>query len=383
MSLAVSGGQPSGLSVTGPAGPSMADRPTQRTDPRQWTVERARSWWSDQPWLVGCNFIASTAVNQLEMWQAATFDVETIGRELGWAADLGFNIARVYLHDLLWEDDADGFVSRIDRFLGVADQNGIRVAFVLFDDVWNPEPAAGPQPEPHPGRHNSRWVQSPGLGALRAYREDSALRNRLKRYVTGVITRFAGDDRVVIWDLYNEPGGYPSPLAEPVGTQCLPLLRDVFDWARGVSPTQPLTSGLWWSPVEPVPATIATTQLERSDVVSFHHYGAVNELSEICARLRKDTERPLLCTEYMARDLESRFDTHLPVFRNLGIGAISWGLVSGKTQTIHPWWSWFDEEAKPEPDVWFHDVLRPDGTPFDETEVEFLRNLLKGNDRAS
>ena len=135
----------------------------------RWTVEQAKAWWDQQPWPVGCNFIPSTAVNQLEMWQAETFDRETIDRELGWAGDLGFNVVRVYLHDLVWAQDRDGLIERVDAFLGLARRNGIRTAFVFFDDVWNTDPSPGPQPEPQPGRHNSRWVQSPGLPALTAY----------------------------------------------------------------------------------------------------------------------------------------------------------------------------------------------------------------------
>ena len=135
-------------------------------DGRCWPLERARTWWRGQPWRVGCNFVPSTAVNALEMWQAGSFDRETLGRELGWAADLGFNAVRVYLHDLLWQDDADGLLRRADDFLDLAARRGIGVVFVFFDDVWSPEPRLGPQPEPVPGRHNSRWVQSPGLPAL-------------------------------------------------------------------------------------------------------------------------------------------------------------------------------------------------------------------------
>lgn len=350
---------------------------TSSTPRPQWTVKRARSWWNRQPWRVGCNFIPSTAVNQLEMWQRETFDEATIRRELGWASGLGFNVVRVYLHDLLFEQDRDGFLERVERFLDAASRSRIGVAFVIFDDVWNPEPRVGPQAAPVPGRHNSRWVASPGLAALTAYRDDPATRARLERYVRGILQHFAHDDRVLIWDLYNEPGGHPSPGAEPVGEACLPLLGDAFDWARDVSPDQPLTSGLWWNPLKPVPPSIGRLQLERSDIVSFHHYGPADELEQLCARLRSETERPLLCTEYLARNLRSRFELHLPIFRDLGIGAISWGLVSGKTQTIYPWWSWFDDEPRPEPKVWFHDVLRPDGTPFDASEAAFLRDFLK------
>jgi len=348
---------------------------------KMWSAERATEWWNRQPWLVGCNFIPSTAVNQLEMWQAETFDGETIERELGWAADLGFNVVRVYLHDLLWEQDQQGFLDRIDAFLALAERARIGVLFVLFDDVWSTSPQLGPQPDPHPGRHNAGWVQSPSLPALEAYPNDAALRERLEHYVRGLVSAFKDDSRILGWDVYNEPGGFPSPRSEPVGEACLPLLEDVFDWVRDCAPEQPLTSGLWLNPLKPVSPAIRSLQLNLSDVVSFHHYGSAEELEELIDELRTQTDRPLLCTEYLARSLGNRFETQLPIFRERGVGAISWGLVSGKTQTIYPWWSWFDEEPKPEPKVWFHDVLRGDGTPFDEAEAVFLRQILDRDDQ--
>ena len=342
----------------------------------RWPVERAWRWWDARPWPVGCNFIPSNAVNQLEMWQAESFDPETIDRELGLAAGLGLNLVRVYLHDLAYDADPNGLLARVDRFLAIAAGHGLDTMLVLFDDVWLPEGRLGAQPEPHPGRHNSRWLASPGIPVLERYEREASARERLERYVTGVVAALRGDPRVAIWDVYNEPGGYPSPLSQPVGTRCLPLLRDVFRWVRSAGPEQPLTSGLWWT-IHPVHPAIHEVQLAGSDVVSFHHYGPADDLVRLIDEIRQRTERPLLCTEYLARQLGSRFETHLPIFRERRIGAVHWGLVAGKTQTIYPWWSWLDEEPKPEPEVWFHDVLRPDGTPFDPEEARFLRELLR------
>lgn len=351
--------------------PGAADR---------WSVEEAWRWWHRQPWLVGCNFTPSSASNQLEMWQDESFDPETIARELGWAAELGFDVMRVYLHDLLWQQDPAGLLERIDRYLSISVGHGIATVFVLFDDCWNPEPRLGPQPEPIPALHNSRWVQGPGLAALAAYPGDPRLRARLEGYVTGLLTALGADERVLLWDLYNEPGGHPSPVAEPVGAACLPLLGDVFAWARRAAPSQPLTSGVWSNPLKPPPEAIAALQLAHSDVVSFHHYGPLAELQKMVEGLRARSERPLLCTEYLARSMESRFESHLPWLRDQGIGAINWGLVSGRTQTIHPWWSWFEgyEPPEPEPTPWFHDILRADGSPYDPAEAAFLRGILPG-----
>ncbi|MDE0885495.1 MAG: cellulase family glycosylhydrolase [Myxococcota bacterium] len=342
----------------------------------RWSVGQARQWWEEQDLPVGCNFSPSTAINQLEMWQAETFDLATIDRELGWGAKLGFNTMRIYLHDLLWEQDSQGFLGRIDRVLGCAEAHGIRVLPVLFDDVWNPNPKLGPQPEPHPGRHNSGWVQGPGLPVLQAYPDDPTIPARLANYVKGVVGHFSDDARILMWDVYNEPGGYTHPGGDRVGEACLPLLADVFEWTRSQKPTQPLTSGLWSSPIEPLPEDVPELQLAGSDIVSFHHYGPPDDLVEFVGKLEETTQRPLFCTEYLARQMKSLFQTHLPIFSERRIGAINWGLVSGRTQTICPWWSWFEDEPPTEPEIWFHDILRADGTPFDPEEESFLRVFL-------
>lgn len=100
------------------------------------------------------------------MWQEATFDPVEIDREFGWAEAMGMNTMRVFLHDLLWQQDSAGFRQRIDRFLAIASRHQIRPLLVLFDSVWDPLPQLGPQYPPIPGVHNSGWVQSPGAKAL-------------------------------------------------------------------------------------------------------------------------------------------------------------------------------------------------------------------------
>ena len=114
----------------------------------RWTPEQAHAWYAKQPWLVGCNYIPSNAINQLEMWQADTFDPATIDRELGWAASLGFTSVRVFLHDLLWQQDREGFLKRLDQFLAIAERHHIGVMLVPLDGVWDPQPgwaSSGPQ----------------------------------------------------------------------------------------------------------------------------------------------------------------------------------------------------------------------------------------------
>lgn len=346
----------------------------------QWTPERAQQWQHQTPWLVGANFSPATAINQLEMWQADSFDPQQIDRELGWARSLGFNSMRVFLHHLLWEQDAAGFLSRMEQFLEIADKHDIGVMFVLFDSVWDPHPKLGPQRAPQPGVHNSGWVQSPGA-------DDLANVDRhplLEAYVRGVIGRFKDDPRVQVWDIWNEPDntndnsyGRNKLQQEPANKHELvrPLLLKSFEWARAADPSQPVTSGVWLGGHKADPARlnpIERVQLEQSDVISFHSYGKLPDVQQWVQNLRA-YQRPLLCTEYMARPHGSTFDPLLAYFKEQQIAAYNWGFVAGKSNTIFAWGTWQTPETAPEPAVWFHDIFRTDGSPFDPQEVEYIR----------
>ncbi|HJQ22021.1 MAG TPA: hypothetical protein VJ867_16875 [Gemmatimonadaceae bacterium] len=342
----------------------------------QWTREHARAWADSAGWLVGSNYIPNTAINQLEMWQAATFDPATIDRELGWAEGLGFNTMRVFLHHLLWQQDSVGFLTRMDQFLTIADRHHVRPMFVLFDAVWDPLPHLGPQRAPFPYLHNSGWVQSPGAVLL----ADTTRYDELRGYVQGVVGRFANDRRVLAWDLFNEPDNinrpayiaYESPNKPALS---LILLRKEFAWARDVNPRQPLTAAPWkgdWVDATRM-APITAFMLDNSDIISFHSYDPPQTVERLVSSLER-YGRPIMCSEYMARPRGSTFRAILPIFKRRRVAAINWGFVSGKTQTIYPWDSW-TREYTAEPEVWFHDIFRADGRPFSAAEVAFLRTM--------
>jgi hypothetical protein len=346
----------------------------------RWSPEQANAWYARQPWLVGCNFNPSTAINQLEMWQADTFDPKTIDRELGWAQDLGFNSVRVYLHNLPWQQDRDGFLGRIDQFLSIADKHGIGVMMVPLDAVWDPHPAIGKQREPRPHVHNSGWVQAPGAEIL----GDPKRHDELRPYITGLIRHFRNDKRIQVWDVFNEPEnsnvnsygerGTKSELTNKAEMSTL-LLEKVFRWAREADPSQPLTAGVWLGPWpdHEMLSPIEKVMLEQSDVVSFHNYGGLEQVRPRIEQLRR-YDRPILCTEYMARPNGSHFDPVLGYFKEQNVAAYNWGFVAGKTQTNYPWDSWLKQYTA-EPEVWFHEIFRRDGTPYDAREVQYIKQL--------
>ena len=340
----------------------------------RWSVERAQGWHRAHRGLVGANYIPSNAINQLEMFQPETYDIRRIDAELAMARRIGLNTMRVFLHDLLWTQDRRGFLRRLVQFVTVAARRGIKPLFVFFDSCWDPRPALGPQRAPAPGVHNSGWVQSPGAERL----GDRKYVGVLKEYVTGVMNQFRNDDRVLGWDLWNEPDNPATVYRKVERTDkddlVAALLPQVFQWAREVDPTQPLTSGVWqgeWA--NPGKRSIiAGIQLDNSDVTTFHSYADPRGFEARIAELAP-LRRPIICTEYLARSLGSSVEGILPIAQRLDVGAFNWGLVAGKTQTFLPWDSW--DRPDPNPKVWFSDLLGPDGRPYRDSEIRAIRRL--------
>jgi hypothetical protein len=359
----------------------VAALPFSRAQDR-WTEAQANAWYAGQPWPVGSDFLPSTAINELEMWQGDTFDPTTIDRELGWAEAIGMNTMRVFLHNLLWEQDPEGFKKRIDIFLTIAARHHIRPIFVLFDSCWEPFPKLGPQHPPIPGVHNSGWVQAPGAAML----ADPTEYPKLKEYVVGVVGAFANDSRILAWDVWNEPqeendSVYASGQPQSAKDAVIKLVPQAFAWTRSAHPTQPLTSGVYdgdWSSLDAMPL-MARMQIEQSDVISFHNYNWPEEFEKRVLELQQ-FHRPLICTEYMARSNGSTIDTILPIAHKYRVGAINWGLVNGKSQTNLPWDSWRRPYVSDQPTIWFHDLFHPDGKPYRDREVEIIRDLTSGKE---
>jgi hypothetical protein len=349
----------------------------------RWSVEKANSWYSRQAWLLGANFVPSNSINQIEMWQLESFDEVTIDRELGYAASVGMNCMRVFLHDLVYLQDGAGYLKRIDRFLTIADKHGIRIMFVFFDSVWDPYPYLGKQRDPLPGVHNSGWVQGPGVHALR----DSTVDLRLEKYVKAIVKRYAKDPRVFCWDIWNEPdnmNAYPYSAYEPSNKVDLVsrIIKKAFGWVRSQSPIQPLTTyvcGSGWADVEvaPIPnvAELVHFVMDNSDILSFHNYGDAAAFEKMALRFKKHG-RPVLCTEFLARSSGSTFQSLLPIARKLNIGMMCWGLVAGKTNTIHGWHTW-QKPDKEEPKLWHHDVFRKNGDPYSKEEATLMKTIMR------
>lgn len=352
----------------------------------RWTEKDAKEWWNARPWVCGFNFLPSTAVNFIEMWRAETFDMPTIERELGWAADVGFNAIRVNLPFLGWQHDRDGLLDRLDRVMGAAWDRGLSTAPCLFDDCGfgGEEPVWGPQPDPLPGIHNSRAVASPGRTSVL----DADLRPSLEAYVHDLISAYRSDTRVLFWDLYNEPGNRMdfdkteySQFDSELERHALSLMESSFAVARSIGPEAPLSVAAWTTPLPDSDAHPYQTEIDRSallhsDIITFHAYWSRKRVAQFIDYLEV-LNRPIMCTEWMARQIDSRISDQLALFHDRGVGCFQWGLVKGRTQT---WLPWPDDLVRAhggriDRDIWFHDLLDETGEPYDLNEVQTVRAL--------
>lgn len=332
----------------------------------RWSEEKANQWYESQPWPVGVNYVVSSAINQIEMWGEDTFDPETIDRELGYAKDLGFNTVRIFLHDLVWEADPSGFKKRLEEFLGICEKHQIKALVTFFTNGGTGiEPKLEKQPEFRQGVHNSAWVQSPGASVV----NDPSKWGRLEKYIKDVIYSFRDDQRILLWCLYNEPESHK------LGANSLPLLREMFKWGREINPSQPLSSPIWQLPASPgTKLDIVSFLGENCDVMTYHCYSNADDMKRFI-KLLKIFKRPIICQEYMGRP-KSTFEDILPILKEENVGAISWGLTSGKCNFHLQWGS---KPGDPEPEIWFHDILRIDGSPYDNNEIELIKQITGKN----
>ncbi len=325
----------------------------QKVKGKVWSLEKANKWYAKHKWINGANFIPSTAINQLEMWQPETFDPTTIDRELGYAEGIGFNTMRVFLHSVAWKSNAKAFKQNINQYLTIADKHHIQTIFVILDDAWNLEAKIGKQPDPKPGVHNSGWLQDPGNR-----RNNPGETVMLQKYVYDILGTFKHDKRILFWDLYNEPDRSRSK----------PLLTKIFSWARDINPDQPITAGMnnWDSEDSNI------IEFTNSDILTYHDYEDPGSHHRV-VQILKASGRPVICTEYMARTVNSTFENTMPMLKAEHVGAINWGLVSGKTNTIYAWGT--PIPSGEEPPLWFHDIFRKDGTPYKQEEVTLIKKL--------
>lgn len=348
----------------------------------RWTAERAWDWYRARPWIRGFNYVASDCVNRIEQWQELDHHEKrrTFDREFELAARVGFNAIRSILPYEVWRDQHDGFMERLEDFLATADRHGLKVMIVFGNDCTVPEqhytpPVLGPQPVDwgyHGGvaRSPHDVLDSHGFSVLDVPEEAEGF----GRMVDEIVGHYARDERVNIWDVFNEPGNSRRE------SRSLPAMRRFFEIARAHDPVQPLTAGPWRVDPRGDLSEIEQAALELSDVISFHDYAGYGRSVQILDRLRREG-RPLLNTEWLHRMQGNDVASHLPLYFLERVGCYHWGFVAGKSQTHEPWeaiWRRQENGAGDHYDFtkWQHDLFRPNLRPYDPREIDTFREYF-------
>ncbi len=336
---------------------------------KQWTPEQAWEWYKMQPWLCGLNYIPATCINSMEMWQEETFDLAYMDKELTLAEDIGFNCLRVFVNYLAWEMDSDGIKERMDQFMEICKNHEMRVMWCLFDDCAfgdMVDPVAGIQPGMVDGWYAYGWTPSPGHSMV----YDTTSYARLETYVKDVIGYFRNDERVLLWDVYNEPKRADKFPEDD------PLLARVMKWTWAANPVQPITTSFWGWSLDNSENTRNKLIAGYNDISGFHTYSDSAETAKHVRELKQYYNRPVIVTEWLNRPIGSRPETHLPIFLEERIGCIHWGLVNGKTQTHYPW-GHKTGDAEPEPGMWQHDLFHKDFTAYSIEENRLFHYYIK------
>ena len=357
----------------------------------KWSNEKAWQWYNSRPWIRGFNFVPSDCSGWVDLWQEYKHEekFETIRRELALARQIGFNAVRQFLAFDVWMYQRESFMAHLEEYLTIASENGLGVMLVLISDGGRPKkkPEFGeinagvfhgsfkPEARMIPGIFPCTDAPAPATAPAAAPAplyspvDEPELAEKFYEYVNEVASKYAKDERVIVWNIWNEPGNSNR------GTLSVPHIKRAFEIVRSYDPIQPLCADLWRIPKDNNYDRLAEEEkiaLELSDIISYHDYGSLDHSVRVIDFLRP-FDRPMLNTEWLHRVQHNNVATHLPLYYNNGIGIFNWGLVNGKFKGHEPWeacWKRYAKGEKLEMTKWQHDLLRQNYRPYDPEEIK-------------
>lgn len=353
----------------------------------RWSEERIWNWYNEMPWIRGCNFMSSDCANRIDQWQSYKFEerFETAKRELALAKETGFNSIRIIPEFFVWENEHDSFMENFERYIDAAWQNGISSMVVLGNDCMPPKEEALERMhlgEQHVdwGYHGGRKVSQHGTfdGAGYSVLDCPETAAKYYEYVREIVEKYKDDERIIIWDVFNEPGNSNR------GSMSLPHIKKFLEIIRGINPSQPLTIGIWsqFTELDKL-MEIEKFGLENSDIITYHNYNHYeNNVEEMM--LLKKLGRPVINTEWLNRTGKNSVEEMFPLYCLEKIGCYNWGLVAGKYQTYEPWnsvWDAYENNVEWAKNIdftkWVHDLYRPSLHPYNPREIEIIKKFCK------
>ena len=353
----------------------------------RWSKEKAWEWYNSRPWIRGCNYMGSDCANRIDQWQEYGFEekLKTADREFALMEKIGYNSIRIIIEYEVWDRQHDGFMDRLDRYIETAWRHGITSMIVLSNEcsVRTPtfQPAVFGEQFWEWGFHGGKeWKTWYAHGTDTRYNllDDPEVVPHYYDMVREIMTKYARDERVIAWNVMNEPGNGRA-------SKSLPHLKKFFEIGREIDPIQPLMADVWRG-MKNCRATTEIEQyaLEKSDVISFHSYTSYDDNIRLIYQLKK-IGRPAINTEWLHRFYQ-KLEEIFPLYFLERIGCYQWGLVQGKYQTYEysqATWQKYERdgyEAVKHIDFtkWCHDLYRFGGRfPYDPKEIEVIKKYTK------
>lgn len=353
----------------------------------RWSESQAWDWYEKKPWVMGINYVPSITLHAVELWQEDTYPevIESVRKEFILMQDIGLNSVRMFLPFHIWFHEKEKFLERLDCFLDELASRNITMMPVLFNDCVGfgrpkditPHMSHGWQQYDigHHGGHKKNPFTGEQEQIGWCLWDEPEWQETLEEYLIALLERFGKDERIYIWDLWNEPGNSNRH------DRSIPYIKRVFEIARNINPVQPLTAGVWSYPesygvddsvdVE----TVQRLALDESDIITFHQYEGIERVNRVVKQLQKE-KRPMLNTEWLNRIQDNFVQDNLPLYYKERIGSYSWGLVAGKSQHFLPWDELWNHRQLPL-NRWQHDLFDTFYTPYDKKELELMRHFGK------
>lgn len=355
----------------------------------KWTKERAWEWYNKQPWIRGFCYYPSCCLNMIEMWQEYNWDKvkATMEKEMAIAKEWGFNAVRILTLFDLYLDQPEAHLNHLEEFIQICDKNQIKVMVCIGNDCLvsksnYKKPSYGEQ-EYDLGYHSGKAISphivmnEPGY----ALADEPEYFDLYLEYVEAIISKYAKDERVLLWDIYNEPGNSRR------GMMSYKVMEESFKIARKYDTIQPCAACCWSYNEKDEPyKEIELKALEMSDVILYHGYMNYKKHKRTVKFLKKTYERPLFNTEWLHRIWHNDVEHFFPYFRKNKIAAFNWGFVRGKSQTNEPWeWLFNEYHLGHGKDwdftKWQHDLIRSNLEPYDFKEYEIIKRECQKADK--
>ena len=355
----------------------------------KWSEEKAWQWYNNQPWIRGYSTYPSNCVNRIAMWQEYKHDevIKQVDCEFALAKETGFNAVRTIVQFDVWLYQHDSFMKNLEEYITVADKHGQKVMLVLGNDCtvaksrWK-APVFGEQKIDWGYHSGIKGGQHAGDYSEAGYQllDESDLREKFYEMVKEVVSKYAKDERIQIWDIWNEIGNSNR------NATSVPYMEKTFELVRSFSPIQPLTADVWrsWECINDVLTKEEERALELSDVITFHSYAPYSEFVLFIKKLKEKYNRPLICNEWLNRIGDNNVKEIFPLLYLEKIGSYHWGLMQGLSQTFEPWGGYFIRQANGENldlTVWQHDIYRFNGMPYIPSEIKIFKKFAELADK--